>query len=142
MSGMYAGTAMSIYGKLRSGYAQKGALDAASNELTQEAGQSVAAGIQGAEAQRRRTAYVAGNAQARIASGGLATTGPSAQSVIGGIKGQGEYEALTQLYQGEDRASELDFRANQMRTQGTNAVTAGWLGGTSMFAKYAADFDS
>lgn len=140
------GMVLGAAGKVRAGYAQKGALDATSNELTQEAGQSVAAGIQGAEAQNRRTAYVASNAQSRIAAGGLSTTGTSAQAVIGGIKGQGAYEALTQLYQGEDRASELNFKAGQMRTEGENAVTGGWIGGastvlsggTSFYDKYGA----
>jgi hypothetical protein len=140
------GMVLGAASKVSAGYAQKGALDASANELTQEAGQSVAAGIQGATAQRRRTAYVASNAQARIAGGGLSTTGTSAQAVIGGIKGQGEYEALTQLYQGEDRANELNFRSAQMRNQGSNAVTGGWLagmntvlsGGTSFYDKYGA----
>lgn len=140
------GMVLGAASKVKAGYAQKGALDAASNELTQEAGQSVAAGIQGATAQNRRTAYVASNAQARIAGAGLDTTGTSAQAVIGGIKGQGAYEAQTQLYQGYDRANELDFRAGQMRTQGSNAVTGGWLagmstvlsGGTSFYDKYGA----
>jgi hypothetical protein len=134
MSGLYAaaaGTAISAYGKIKSGYAQKSALDAGASELTQEAGQSVAAGIQGAIADRRRGAYVASNAQARIAGGGLATTGTSAEAVIGGIKGQSEYDAQTALYQGYDRASELNFRAGQMRTQGSNAVTGGWIGGAA-----------
>jgi hypothetical protein len=149
MSGVYtalAGTAISAYGKISSGYKQKGALDAASNELTQEAGQSVAAGIQGAIADRRRGAYVASNAESRIAGGGLATTGTSAEAVVGGIKGQSEYDAQTALYQGYDRASELNFRAGQLRQQGGNAVTQGWIsgagsvltGGTSFYDKYAA----
>jgi hypothetical protein len=133
--------------KVAQGYAQKSAMDSAATELSQEAGQSVAAGIQGQEAQLRRSNYIAGNAQARIASGGLSTTGASAQKVIGGIKGQGEYEGLVQLYQGEDRASELNYRATQLRNQGDNAVAGGLINGAtsvlsgggpqSFFAKYA-----
>jgi hypothetical protein len=122
-----------MLGKAGAGFAQKGADDLAANQLSQEAGASVAAGVQGDEAMRRRTGYVASNAQARIASGGLATTGPSAQAVIGGIKGQGEYDALTAMYQGEDRANEIDFRANQLRTQGNNALAASVLSGASTF---------
>jgi hypothetical protein len=52
------------------------------------------------------------------------------------------------LYQGEDRASELNFRANTMRSEGNAAETAGWIGGissaltggTSFFDKYGADY--
>jgi hypothetical protein len=146
-----AGTALGTYGKVAAGYAQRGALDASANALTQEGGQAIASGIQGAEMQNRRAAYVASNAQARIAGGGLSTTGTSAQAVIGGIKGQGAYDAQVALYQGYDRASELNFRADQMRTQGSNAIRGGWLAGMntvltsanspqaqSFFSKYAA----
>ena len=124
-----AGTALGAGGKIASGYAQRGALDASASALTQEAGQSIASGIQGAIAQNRRGAYVASNAQARIAGGGLSTTGTSAQAVISGIKGQSAYDAQVALYQGYDRANELDFRSSQLRTQGSNAIRGGWLAG-------------
>lgn len=133
MSGVY----VAIGSTVAKGLAQKGADDNAAAEMTQEAGQSVAAGIQGAEAQRRRTAYVVSNARAKIAGGGLSTTGTSAQSTVSNIEGQGEYEALTQVYQGADRASELNYRSDQLRTQGSNAVVQGFVGGASMFDKYA-----
>lgn len=140
------GLAVQAYGKVSAGYAQKGALDASATELSQEAGQSVASGIQGAIQDRRRATYVASNARARTASSGLATTGTSAIANVGQIRGEGEYRALTSLYQGEDRASELNYRGDQMRTEGSNAVTTGWLsgmssvlsGGSSFYSKYGA----
>lgn len=140
------GIAMQTYGKVSAGYAQKGALDAGASELSQEAGQSVAAGVQGAIQDRRRATYVASSARARTAAGGLATTGTSAIANVGQIRGEGEYRALTSEYQGEDRASELNFRGDQMRTEGSNAVTAGWMsgissvlsGGSSFYSKYGA----
>lgn len=135
MSGLY----WSFASKAVGGAAQKNADDTAAGELQQEAGQSVAAGIQGAIASRRRATYVASKAQAGIAAGGLATTGTSAEDTIGGIKGQGEYEAQTAMYQGYDRASELDFRAGQLRNQGNNAMVASVLSGAgSFYDKYAA----
>jgi len=141
---LLAGTAVGTYGKVSAGYAQKAGLDASANELTQEAGQSVASGIQGAIEDRRRATYVASSARARTAASGMTTTGISAETNIGNIRGEGEYRALTSLYQGYDRASELNFRAGQMRTEGQNAVTGGWLagastvlsGGTSFYDKY------
>lgn len=147
MSGLYAGAALSLYGKVAGGYAQKGALDSSASQLEQEAGQSVASGIQGAIQDRRRATYVASNARAATAAGGLATTGTSAIANVGEIRGQGEYNALTSLYQGYDRASELNFRAAGERRAGSNAVTAGWIsgassvlsgGGTSFYDKYGA----
>lgn len=143
---LLAGTALSAGGKIAGGYAQKGALDASASQLEQEAGQSVASGIQGAIQDRRRATYVASNARASTAAGGLTTTGTSAIANVGQIRGQGEYNALTALYQGEDRAQELDYRATGERRAGSNAVTSGWIsgassvlsGGTSFYDKYGA----
>jgi hypothetical protein len=125
------GMAIQAYGRVKAGKSQQAGLDSAAAELQQEAGQSVASGIQGAIQDRRRAAYVASDARARTAAGGFATTGTSAIANVGQIRGEGEYRALTSLYQGEDRASELDFRGGQMRTEGSNAVRAGWLAGMS-----------
>lgn len=141
-----AGTALGAYGKISGGYAQKGALDAGAAQLQQEAGQSVAAGIQGSIQDRRRATYVASNARAATAGGGFATTGTTDVANVGAIRGEGEYRALTSLYQGQDRASELDARAAGMRNEGSNAVKAGWLsgastvlsGGMSFYDKYGA----
>lgn len=140
------GMAVQAYGKVAGGYAQKTALDAGAAQLEQQAGQSIASGIQGAIQDRRRATYVASNARAATAAGGLATTGTSAVANVGGIRGEGEYRALTSLYQGQDRASELDARASGMQTEGSNAVKSGWLsgmssvlsGGSSFYDKYGA----
>jgi hypothetical protein len=141
---LLAGTAIGTYGKVAGGYAQRSALDASAAQLSQEGGQSIASGIQGAIQDRRRAAYVASNARAATAAGGLTTTGTSAVKTVGDIRGEGEYRALTSMYQGYDRANELDFRANQMRTEGSNAIKSGWVagastvlsGGTSFYDKY------
>lgn len=149
MSGMYvglAGTGISLLGKVAGGYAQRNSLDKAGSALDQEAGQSVAAGIQGAIQDRRRATYVASNARADTAAGGLATTGTSAIANVGQIRGEGEYRALVSMYQGQDRANELNYRAGQMRVEGSNAIKTGWLsgmsnvlsGGTSFYDKYGA----
>lgn len=143
---MLAGTALGAYGKISGGYAQRTALDKSAAQLDQEAGQSVAAGIQGAIQDRRRATYVASNARAATAAGGFTTTGTSAIANVGQIRGEGEYRALTSLYQGYDRAKELSDRASGMRIEGSNAIKSGWLsgmstvlsGGTSFYDKYGA----
>lgn len=157
MSGMYtalAGTAIKTYGSVKGGYDQRNALNASAAQLDQEAGQSVAAGIQGAIQDRRRATYVASNARAQTAAGGFTTTGTTDIATVGQIRGEGEYRALTSLYQGYDRASELQARASGMRTEGSNAIKAGWIsgastvlsgastvlsGGSSFYDKYGAD---
>lgn len=140
--GITAAVGIAAAGKIYAGNQQKAADNATAQELANEGGQSIAAGIQGAIAQRRRGDYVASQARARIAAGGLTTTGTSAISTIGGIKGQGEYNALTDIYQGEDRANELDFKGQVLKSEGQAAQTAGILsalsGGESFYSKYAA----
>lgn len=139
--GVTAALGIAAAGKIYGGMQQKKADDASASLLSTEAGQSVAAGIQGANQQRRKGAYVASTAQARIAAGGLTTTGTSAEQVEGGIKGQTEYNALTSLYEGEDRSSELNYQGAVKRSEGQAAQTAGILSalgtGESFYSKYA-----
>ncbi len=144
---MFTGTALSAGGKIYGGITKKRALDASAGLLEQEAGQSVASGIQGAIEDRRRANYVMSSARARIAGSGLATTGTSAIKTVGDIRAEGEYRALTSVYQGEDRALELRSRAAGMRMEGSAAQTAGWIGGissvltggSSFYDKYGGD---
>jgi hypothetical protein len=143
---LLAGTAISGYSKVYGGMKQKQADDYSASLLSQEAGQSVASGIQGAIQDRRRAAYVASSARAKIAGSGLTTTGTSAISTVGQIRGEGEYRALTSLYQGSDRALELNVRGAGLQDEGDAAQKAGWIsgissvltGGTSFYDKYGA----
>lgn len=145
MSGLYSAAFMAV-SKIYSGVKQKQADDYAAAELSQEAGQSVASGIQGMIQDRRKATYIASSAQARTAGSGLATTSPTAINTEALIKGQGEYNARTALYQGEDRGAELNFRGSTLRSEGNAAETAGYLsaagtaisGGQSFYDKYGA----
>ncbi len=136
--------AMAVIGKIYQGQQQRVALQGAANQLNMEAGQARATGIQRSIMERRKTDYVASNANAEIAAGGLATTGTSAQSVVGQIKGQGEYNARTALYEGEQRGSELDYDATLRRNEAKAAATASYFSaagsavsdGTDFYTKY------
>lgn len=128
---LIAGTVISAGSQVYGGIQKKRADDFAAAQVSQEAGQSTASGIQGAIEQRRRASYVASSARAHIAASGMATTGPSAITTVGGITGEGDYRALTALYQGEDRAQELRYKASGLRAEGSAAQTAGWMSGIS-----------
>ena len=120
--------------------------NAAAAMLQQEAGASVASGIQGAINDRRQANYVASDAMARAAAGGVSGSSPSVLSVTSQIKEQGEYKALTSIYQGEDRAAEIRSRADQYTAEGRAAMVGGWAsgmsnvlqGGTTFYDKYGA----
>lgn len=135
---------MMVLGKVYQGQQQRASLTGAANQLNMEAGQSTAAGIQRGIMERRKTAYVASNANAEIAAGGLATTGTSAQAIVGQIKGQGEYNVRTALYEGDQRGNELNYDATLRRNEGRAAATASYFSaagsavsdGTDFYTKY------
>ncbi|HEX5461881.1 MAG TPA: hypothetical protein VFX20_18095 [Steroidobacteraceae bacterium] len=128
---MLTGTIFSGAGRAVAGNATKANLDSEASAYSMDAGQAIASGIQGAIGERRRASYVASNARALTAASGLTTTGTSAITTVGNIRGEGEYRALTQLYEGEEKSDELNYRASLMRSEGKGAQSAGWLSGIS-----------
>lgn len=128
---MLAGTIFSSGARVYGGMRQGAAMDAAAGQLNMEGGQAVAQGIQGAEAARLRGKYVASNARGLTAASGLTTTGTSAIANEGQIRGQAEYDALSAIYSGESKAQDLEFRAADLRSEGSAARTAGWLSAAS-----------
>lgn len=141
---MFTGTVLSGSGRIAAGQAQNAADQSDAARYNIAAGQAIASGIKGAEAARLRGAYVASNARGLTAASGLTTTGTSAIANVGRIRGMSEYEALTQVYQGEEQANDLNYRAARARAAGKAAETGGWLsgistifsGGSSWYDKY------
>lgn len=128
---LIAGAGMSTLGKIASGKAQKASLDFQAALDEQSATQAVASGIQGAIQERRKATYVASNAQAVAAASGGGASDPTVVNTIASIQGEGEYRALTSLYEGNDRSRELRARAAVSRSEGRAARTAGWMSGIS-----------
>jgi hypothetical protein len=141
---MLTGTIMQGAGRAAGGMASKAAMDSDATRYNTAAGQAIASGIQGAESARLRSAYIASNARGMTAASGLTTTGTSAVANVGRIRGMGEYQALTSIYEGEEQANDDRYRAARMRAAGSAAQTGGWLsgistifsGGTSWYNKY------
>lgn len=137
-------TALGAFSKIRGGQVQAGSLNAAAASLNQDAGQSVAAGIQGMIGERQRTSYVVSQAIARGAGSGGVATSESALMNQGRIQAQGDYKGLTQLYEGNERAAELEQRAQGYSREASASQSSGWLsgmasvlhGGQSFFDKY------
>ena len=134
--------AMAVIGSIYKGQQQRVALQGAANQLNMEGGQARATGIQRSIMERRKSDYVASNANAEIAAGGLATTGTSAQAVVGQIKGQGEYNARTALYEGEQRRNELDYDASLRRNEAKAAATSSYFSAASSAVSDGSDFYS
>ncbi len=84
-------------------------------QLDQNAGQQRAASQRQAAEQRRQARLAASRVQA-LAGGG--STDPSVLGLTGDIAGEGEYNALSALYEGEEKARGMEMQATSARGQG------------------------
>lgn len=83
-----------------------------------QAGEERAASQRGAIEQRRQGRYVRSSAVAQAAASGAGVSDPTVTNIIGDIDQEAEYRALTELYQGESAARNLEYGADIGRWQG------------------------
>lgn len=133
-------SAASSYNQGRSAQASK---DAQARQMDQQAGQERAASQRTAAEQLRQARLAQSRLQALAQGGG---TDVGVVNLSKQIAGEGEYRALTALYEGEDRATGLEYGADVARVEGKNAKLAGTIGafssilsgGSSMYSKFGA----
>lgn len=141
---MVASTILSAGGAVSQGIA---ANDAAKYTAAQEqiaGSQGLAASQRAAFSESRRAAFVGSRARAVAASSGASATDPTVVNIEGDIAGQGEYNALSALYEGQESQRTGDANAALTRYEGKQAKTAGFInagstllkGGVSLYDKY------
>jgi hypothetical protein len=94
--------------------------------------------------QRRSSRYAQSRAIALAAASGAGAGDPSVVDLVGDIEGEGEYGALSAMFEGEDRATGLEYGATLSRRQGQAAMTGSAIsagstllsGGSSWYGKY------
>lgn len=129
-----AGGATQAYGTIATGNANRAALDNEAAQLTQAAGQTRASAQADAAIKRRAGAYAASKAQALQAAGGADPDSVTAVDNEINLTGQGEYNALTALYNGEEKARGMDYAAQNDLLKGQSAHDAGVIGaGNGLF---------
>lgn len=155
---MIAGTVMSAQSQKQAGKEQAQALNYQAEQMRVNAGQERAAAQRDAEEQRRGARLAGSRATALVAAGGGDTTDPTVVDILSGIDGEGEYRALTAMYQGEERARGLESGAaarsfeakaakRQANSQAIGTLFSGFskafmpsgtalAGGNSLMAKY------
>lgn len=109
----------------QAGENQKAESDFEAAQMNQAAGQARAASQRDAEEQRRQTALVQSRALALSAASGAGTTDPSVVNLIGDIAGQGAYRAGVALYQGDEKARQLEMGASSKLYEGEVALVTG-----------------
>jgi hypothetical protein len=141
-----AGTAMSSIGSIFAGNAAKNSADAEAVQLRAKAAARRGEAQAGAVDARRQSQLMQSRALALTAAGGGSVADPSVVNYMGTVKAEGEYAALSRLYEGYDEAGGLDYAAATRENEGKAAralgysrgITTALSGAESLYSKYGA----
>lgn len=141
---MVGGSILSAGGQITSANAKAADLRLQAAQLETQAGLKRATSQREAIDQKRqaRLAFSRGLAVAAASGGGA--DDPTVVNTLAGIEGEGEYRALTALYNGEETARGMEAEAAAARRGASSVKKAGILGaagtvlsaGASMFDRY------
>lgn len=152
------GSILGFVGNMQAGRAskaagerQKAAAMFEAAQLEQAAGQAVAGSQRDRANEARRTALLISKGVAAAAASGGGVTDPTVEGLLSDISGEGAYRAALALYQGEEKARQLELGATVRRAEGENAAQWGAdratayrigamsglaSGGASLYGKY------
>jgi predicted lipid-binding transport protein (Tim44 family) len=125
-----AGTALSAVGTLAAGKAEKNNQDYIAKQEEQKANEERAAAQREATQNRREAAFANSRAQALAASsgGGAGADAPTIVKLMSDTTGQGELNAATTMYGGQQRAAGLVDSAKGRRASGRASYLGSQLG--------------
>lgn len=138
-----AGSAMSAGGTILGANSQAGALKSEASQLDAQAG-IFRASSQRQAMEERRQAGLAGSRALTLAAAQGGASDPTVMNIIANLSGEGEYRALTALYDGEEKARSNEVEANNRRKEAKNVKRAGYISaastilqaGSTMASKY------
>lgn len=138
------GTIIQANAARSAGQAQQNEANYEAAQLRENADEQQAAAEQKVVQQNKQTAYVLSNARAAAAAGGGSATDPTVETNLQTIAGEGRYRALTDMYQGDAAARQLNMEATAKQYGGNIAAQAGntrafstiLSGASSLFQKY------
>jgi hypothetical protein len=139
-----AGTALSAGGTIIGTQAEGRELNLQAGQLDAAAGRERASSQRSAMEERRQARLANSRALALAAASGGGADDPSVVNAMAGIEGEGEYRALTSLYNGEEAALGMEADAAARRRGAKSVKAAGLIkaGGTilnagaSLYGKY------
>lgn len=128
-------TLFSAAGTIASGNAARGAANYQARQMEQQAGQERASSQRVAIEQRHKATIANSRVQALSAASGAGALDPTVVNIQSDIAGQGEYNALSALFNGEERARGMETQASAKRFEGQQAKTASVMGaGTALMS--------
>ena len=123
---MAASTALSAGGTIIGANAEARSLKSEATQLDTQAGQDRASSQRAAIEQRRQARLLQSRAQAVGAASGGASD-PTVVNIISRLAGEGQYRALTALYEGEEMARSKEMQARARRQEAKNTKRAGYI---------------
>jgi len=126
-----AGAGLSAGGSILGANAQAKDLRAQADQLDMQAGKERATSQRQAMEERRQAGLLVSTGVARAAASGAGADDPTVVNLLANISGEGEYRALTALYNGEEQARSDEAQAAARRTEAKNVKRAGWIKGIS-----------
>lgn len=133
---MVAGTAVSAGGSIIEANSKASELRFQAAQMDAQAGLKRATAQRSAMDEKRQARLAVSRGQAVAAASGGGASDPTVVNALAGISGEGEYRALTALYNGEEEAQSLEAQAAANRRGAKSVKTAGLLkaGGTILSA--------
>lgn len=142
------GAAIGAIGQRNAGAAADQSARSQAAQLERRAGQERASAQREAAEQIRRANIAQSNLTAAAASSGGGVADPTVLNLAGGLAKQGRLNAMTALFEGEERARGSEFQAVTTRAEGKAARRAGNVGafttiagsvGSSLLDKYGSN---
>lgn len=122
-----AGTAISAGGSIIGANSEAKELRSQADQLDANAGLERASSQRAAIDERRQARLVASRGLALAAASGGGADDPSVVNALAGIEGEGEYRALTALYNGDQSAAGMEADAAAKRRGAKSVKTAGLI---------------
>jgi hypothetical protein len=141
-AGAVAGAVIQAKGQKEAGDAAKADAYNQAAQLDDEANASKADAQRQAIDERRMAARASSRALAVSAASGAGALDPSVATITSNIEGEGEYRALSRLYNGDAEASNLQQQAAATRNMGNAKKTASRYAATSTILSSGSDLYS
>ena len=140
-----ASMGLKAYSQASAGRAAKDAADKAAGGMDDNANQAIAVSQVAADQERKKARLVTSSVQARAAASGAGASDNDVLKIVGDIAAEGEFRALTALFEGEELARALETGASLRRFEGSEARRAGkakqQIGRTAAFTSLLGGFD-
>lgn len=131
IAAMVAGTVLSAAGQVQQGNAANKAAQYQAQQLDVNAGQQRAVAQRQAINDRRAGRLAESKLQARAGASGAGAGDPTVINLAQDIGAQSEYNALTSLYDGEEKARGMEGEADMKRYEGKMAKKGATIGAIS-----------